>query len=142
MGNKSKEAIVEILIMIGALVVLCGAGMIYAYCTVEHTKIKVSDKSIKVESVPHFGKNGYRGSSSHSVYMVFTQDGKAFKNANSLVFWKFDSDELQARLKTGGLYKVKTSGLRIPILGFYKNIIKIEQAAIPASKPPRKKPRK
>jgi len=130
----------EILAAVLFIAAMFGILAIYEYGTVGHTKIKVSDKSIKVQSVPHFGKNGYRGSSSYSVYMVFTEDGRAFKNGNSLAFWKFDSDEMQAQLKVGGMYKIKTTGLRIPILGFYKNIVKIEQAILPASKKSNKKP--
>jgi hypothetical protein len=118
-----------LIVVLAALVLIIGPVVLYAYCTVEHDTLEVSDKSIKVQSSPIFGfrAHGHMHFAASSVYMVFTADGRAFKNANSILFWKFDSDEMQAKLKTGRRYRIKTSGLRVPILGLYKNIIEADE---------------
>lgn len=56
-------------------------------------------------------------------YMIYTRDGQVLKNANTIFFMKFKSDELFMKLKAGKTYEVKTCGLRVPFLGWYKNII-------------------
>lgn len=56
-------------------------------------------------------------------YMIYTRDGQVLRNANTIFFMKFKSDELFMKLKVGKTYEVKTCGLRVPFLGWYKNII-------------------
>ncbi|MDR0367474.1 MAG: hypothetical protein LBH41_02765 [Rickettsiales bacterium] len=116
------EFLVGFLIVVALLFLPC----IYQWLTVSHDRIHVSEKSVKVEtSLVFSGGRHYVGMAGRSVYMVFTRDGRAFKNKDSLAFWKWNSDEIQAKLKNGGVYYVKTAGLRVPFLGLHRNIITI-----------------
>lgn len=60
-------------------------------------------------------------------YMIYTRDGQVLTNANTIFFMKFKSDELFMKLKEGDTYEVKICGLRVPFLGWYKNIISAKE---------------
>ena len=110
-------------IFITLVLVLIIVNFIYHKITVQHEKITVTEKGIVV--YPTSAGNQSSGTSSN--YMVYTKDGQALKNKNCLWFWKWESDELQAKLKIGKSYKITTSGIRIPIIGLYKNIISVKE---------------
>lgn len=57
-------------------------------------------------------------------YLVYTDIG-VFSNSNSVLLWKFDAPEIQGKLKVGNSYILDISGIRIPILNKYPNIIRI-----------------
>lgn len=63
-------------------------------------------------------------------YLVFTwlDNGKVrvFKNTDSLIEFKFNSSDFQAKLELNKRYKFKVYGWRIPFLSKYENIIKIQ----------------
>ncbi len=54
-------------------------------------------------------------------YLVFTDKG-VFENVDTWVWLKFDSSEVQNGLDAGECYRIRTRGLRIPVLSWYKNI--------------------
>ena len=90
----------------------------YCMATISNETITISDKGIVVNSY-----STGEGSTTLSNYMIYTTNGQAIKNTNNIWFWKWNSDELQGKLKKGKKYKIKTYGVRIPWLGMYKHII-------------------
>lgn len=66
-----------------------------------------------------------------SKYLIFADD----ENGNSLVFentdclfrLKFDSSNIQGKLKEGHTYRITVIGYRNHILSLYQNIIKVEE---------------
>ncbi len=59
--------------------------------------------------------------------MVYTTDGRVFKNANVFWFWKWRSTELQAQMKPGKKYVATIYGWRIGGIGIYPNIVNIKE---------------
>lgn len=59
-----------------------------------------------------------------SKYLVYTE-GEVFENTDALMFFKWDSSDLQNELDVGGEYKVLVVGWRIPFLSTYRNIIRV-----------------
>ena len=97
-----------ILLGIFGILVLCKAVFLYATTRTERIVIA------KVR----FGQD-----QGIARYMIYTRDGQVMRNTNSIFFMKFKSDELFMTLKPGKTYQVKTCGIRVPFLGWYKNII-------------------
>jgi hypothetical protein len=66
-----------------------------------------------------------------SYYLVFGEDESenvlVFENADTLFRGKFDSSNIQGKLKIGGTYTVTVVGYRIPFLSMYQNIIEVEE---------------
>jgi len=91
--------------------------IVYNRLTVKHYKIKISKKAVQTDT-----KKVEGGSYVNSYYAIHTAEGWIFKNIDDVSFLKFTSAELQARLKVGQTYVIKTSG-RGPI----KNIISARQ---------------
>lgn len=92
----------------------------------EHT-VTVTDKDRITES----SKDSDGNSHTSSKYLVFSDD----ENGNSLVFentdcfirLKFNSSNIQGKLKEGHTYKVTVIGYRVPFFSWYQNIIKVEE---------------
>lgn len=69
----------------------------------------------------------------HCAYYVYGTKGEVFRNEDALVFgdrWKMDSATMQARLKVGHAYRVRTIGWRIPLLSMSPNIIEAKEVNI------------
>lgn len=89
--------------------------------------VTVTDKDRITES----SKDSDGNSHTSSKYLVFADD----ENGNSLVFentdcfirLKFNSSNLQGKLKEGHTYKVAVIGYRVSFLSWYQNIIKVEE---------------
>ncbi|WP_368488648.1 DUF1523 family protein [Clostridium sp. BJN0013] len=64
-------------------------------------------------------------------YMIYTQmeDGtiRAFQNNNSILEFKFNSEDLYRGLRINRKYEIKTYGFRIIPLASYENIITAKQ---------------
>ena len=65
-----------------------------------------------------------KNSNMDSKYLVFT-DGEVFENSDNLIFTKFNSSDIQSQLEVGKSYNVRVSGIRVPFLSWYRNIVKI-----------------
>ena len=87
--------------------------LIFQIGTISEKEIKVSDKELKVK----YGEKG------GSFYLVFTENGDVYKNIDNMLFLKFSSSNLQAKLKKEETYICKINGFRIPIFSIYKNIL-------------------
>lgn len=96
---------------------------------------------------PHLDRNSYNvkitgtervlegGKSVIDKYLLFTEiegtnQERVFENADSLLEWKFDSSDLQARAtgaqRNNRMCRVDTYGWRIPIISAYENVVDIE----------------
>lgn len=66
-----------------------------------------------------------------SKYMVFTEldDGnvEVFENRDSLPMFKWNSSDIQAKLKPGKKYTATVTGWRIQFLSMYRNIVSVEE---------------
>jgi hypothetical protein len=101
------------------IVILVGAiafGSAY-YSTVEDVRVTVTDKE-RVCS-----RDGDGGTSCQ--YLVFTE-GEVFANRDSLIFTKWNSSDVQGRLREGGTYDVRVAGWRVPLFSAYRNIIEVK----------------
>lgn len=102
------------LILIGLIAVVYTT--IY-YSTVKEITVIVKDKERITES------NGEKVSSK---YLVYTEN-EVFENTDALMFFKFNSSDVQGKLDAGQTYKLKVVGWRVPFLSMYRNIVKIEK---------------
>ncbi|MCG7309707.1 MULTISPECIES: hypothetical protein [Brachybacterium] len=64
----------------------------------------------------------------NSYYLVWSKEGETFKNSDSLSQGKFASSDLQGRLHEGTTYTCTVSGVRIPVVSTYRNILSCETA--------------
>lgn len=48
---------------------------------------------------------------------------EVFENEDSLIFWKFNSNDFVKDIKPGVIYVFKVNGMRIPIFSLYRNIL-------------------
>jgi len=60
-------------------------------------------------------------------FIVYTDKDNVYKNQNSLLYWKWDSAELQSKIEKGKTYEATVNRLRIGALGMYPNILKIKE---------------
>ncbi|MFW5847509.1 MAG: DUF1523 family protein [bacterium] len=59
-----------------------------------------------------------------TMYLVYCED-EVFKNTDNWFFFKFNSSDIQNKLKVNQTYVVKVVGWRIPFFSSYRNIVKI-----------------
>ncbi len=66
-----------------------------------------------------------------SKYIIFgdDEDGNSlvFENSDTWLRGKWDSSNLQGKLKEGKTYEITVVGYRIPFLSMYQNILKAEE---------------
>lgn len=63
----------------------------------------------------------------HDGFYIVYGDNKVYKNVDTWVYSKFNSSDIQRRLKKGKSYNLTICGFRFPIFSDYQNIIKIEE---------------
>ena len=61
-------------------------------------------------------------------FMIYTKDGRALKNVNSLWYWKWRSAELQAKMQKGKKYTATIYGWRIGAFGIFPNIVSVKES--------------
>lgn len=69
--------------------------------------------------------NDCSGDTCESYYLVFTDVG-VFKNSDSIIYGKFNSSDVQGRLKIGETYTFTSVGWRVGVFSMYPNIIDVE----------------
>lgn len=79
--------------------------------------ITVTDKEQTVKGI---------GESIRGKYLIYT-DKEVFENTNSFLSLKFNSFDIQEKLKIGNKYRIKVIGWKVPFLSMHRNIINIEQ---------------
>lgn len=110
---KNVSGIAAIVAVVSML--LLGIG--FPYWTADTVTITVTDKERVVKR---------NGNSVSSKYLVFTET-ETFENTDCLARFKFNSSDVQGRLKTGETYTVDVYGWRIPFLSAYRNIVRVRQ---------------
>lgn len=88
---------------------------------------------------PHFFRNTYivtiankqvKTLDNKKIYLIYTQmengDTRVFESTDSIIEFKFNSEDIYGGLRINRTYEVKTYGLRIPLLSYYQNIVKIK----------------
>lgn len=118
-----KYSRIKFIVIASAMFFLYSFGVkIFCFNDTEYS-VTITDKERITESS--------KDSGSASKYFVFVDD----ENGNSLVFenmdcfmrWKFNSSNLQGKLKEGNTYKITVIWYRVPFLSWYQNIIKAEE---------------
>lgn len=65
-----------------------------------------------------------------SKYLIFGEDENGnvhvFENTDTLLRFKFNSSDIYGKIKEGETYTFVVTGLRIPVLDEYENIIKVK----------------
>lgn len=56
---------------------------------------------------------------------------EVFTNSDSLIWLKFNSSDILSQLQVGCRVRIEVDGVRIPILSFYRNIIKADSINCP-----------
>ncbi|AGK96527.1 DUF1523 family protein [Clostridium pasteurianum] len=88
---------------------------------------------------PHFFRNTYivtisskqvKRKDNKNVYLIYTQtengDARVFEDTDSLLEFKFNSEDIYGALRINRTYEVKTYGFRIPLTAAYQNIVKVK----------------
>lgn len=88
---------------------------------------------------PHFFRSTYivtiankqiKTIDNKKTYLIYTQtengDTRVFKDMDSLLELKFDSEDIYGGLRINRTYEIKTYGFRIPLTGNYENIVKVK----------------
>ena len=104
------------------LIAIIGFGLYSAsyHGTDEIITITVTDKERITES-----SGSGKDLQVTSKYLVFTEN-ETFENTDNLIFGKFNSSDIQGKLKIGSTYKVKVAGWRLEYISSYRNIIEIK----------------
>ena len=93
--------------------------LVYVYATRFERTIKIAEKY-------HYADG--RGRSLALNNAVVDDTGKVYRVANSLFLLEFRSAEALLSIKPNQSYKVKGYGIRIPILGMFPTIVRVEPA--------------
>ena len=103
------------------LLLLVSLNAVYVFGTQDTVVATVTDKDrITTGS----------GKDISSKYLVFT-DKEVFENTDSLLLFKFNSSDVQGKLRAGSSYRLDVYGWRLPFFSSYRNIV----AASPQSNP-------
>lgn len=112
-----------LLAMVGGLV-LCFGTMIGGCAT--HTFVRTEYENCLV-----IDKESITEGDTHR-YLIYckTKDGetKVFENTDQLIYGKFDSSDKYADIEIGEKYNFTVSGVRVPFLSWYENIVGIKEA--------------
>jgi hypothetical protein len=107
--NAFKKALIVSGLFLGVVLL---REPIVAYSTV-HTKTITVLKEQRITDAD--GK--------HSRYLVWDTDGNVYENVDSMLFFKFNSSDVQGALNAGSKVTIKTSGIRFGFMSWYPNII-------------------
>lgn len=118
MRHRNEGKIQTLVVGIFALAVLLAlASPVVTYSTVEWVyDVEVTKTERKV-------------SNDSSVYMVYTRQ-ETFQNADSILFFKFNSSDVYAGISAGSRCNFRVSGFRIAMLSSYRNIIEARCDAV------------
>ena len=119
MAEDPIFSIIAFLIIFG--IAFC-FSCIYCLGTRRKTVFTVKEKG----TLTHGYTNDGHGTT-YTNFMIYTKDGRAFKNVNSFWFWKWRSTELQAKMKAGKKYSALVYGWRIGAFNVYPNIVSVKE---------------
>lgn len=126
MRKKTKKVKGITIFMAAIMIAMLIFGVMSCFNDTEYT-VTITGKDRITESK----KNSDGHYKISSKYLIFADD----ENGNSLVFenidcifrWKFNSSNVQGKLKEGHTYKITVVGYRFSFLSWYQNIIKVEE---------------
>jgi hypothetical protein len=111
------KSITNKFIVIVIIGILTSVGYTVAYYSSGETiEVTVTNKERIVES---------EGDGVTSKYLVFTES-EVFENEDALFLGKWNSSDVQGKLKVGETYTVKVIGWRVPFFSMYRNIVEIK----------------
>lgn len=105
-----------IAIYCGIIVLLVFLNLVYVYATPFERTITIKEKY-------SFAAGSGRGLSLSNT--VMDGEGRVYAIHNSLPLLHFTAAEILVQLEKGQTYKVKGYGWRVPVLGMYPNIVRI-----------------
>jgi len=113
-NNFFKFIIVKVII---SVIVTLGVIMVFPHLIRSTYIVTITNKrTIRVDNT--------------NTYLIYAQmdDGslKVFENANSLLEFKINSEDLYWGLRINRKYEIKAYGFNIPLISSYKNIIKVK----------------
>ena len=121
---KRKMRIQKLIIVafVGLILLLTiGSQVVFNFNDTEYT-ITITDKERIYEG---------SGDSSSSKYLVFGDDvngaSLVFENTDCFIRGKWNSSNLQGKMKEGNTYRITVVGYRVPFFSMYQNIIKVEE---------------
>jgi hypothetical protein len=117
--NEDIFAIQFFLVFLGIFLFF---SALYAFGTYKKTTFVVKEKGTLTNGYVNNGRG-----STYTNFMIYTKDGRAFKNVNCLWFWKWRSTELQAQMKVGKKYVAEIYGWRIGGINVYPNIVRVKE---------------
>ena len=124
-----EEDIIAIQFFLVLLVIMLVFGALYALGTRRKTTFVVKEKGTLTQ-----GYSNRNSGSTWTNFMIYTRDGRAFKNVNSLWFWKWRSTELQAKIQKGKKYVAEVYGWRIGGINVYPNIVSVKEVKTKSKK--------
>ena len=119
--NIDDNAIVTLIALL-LMVIFAPISALYAYLTRKTLIFVVKEKG----TLTHGSVNNGNGNT-QTDFMIYTKDNRAFKNVNSLWYWKWRSTELQAKMQKGKKYRAIIYGWRIGAFGVYPNIVSVKE---------------
>lgn len=118
-SNKVRLTLASLVVCITVFVVIAGLGFVVAgIFNTETYIVTVTDKE-RIND----------GDSSKYLVYADSEDGESlvFENTDSLFHGKFNSSNVQGKLKEGKTYELTVAGFRIPFLSSYQNIVNVEE---------------
>lgn len=118
-NNKFRLTLMSLVACITIFAVIAGLGFIVAgVFNTETYVVTITDK-----------ERVNKGDSSKYLVYADSEDGESlvFENTDSLFHGKFNSSNVQGKLKEGKTYELTVVGFRIPILSSYQNIVNVEE---------------
>lgn len=122
MKRKMRIQKLFIVVFVGLILLLViGSQIVFNFNDTEYI-ITITDKERIYEG---------SGDSSSSKYLVFGDDENdnslVFENTDCFIRGKWNSSNLQGKMKEGNTYRVTVVGYRVPFFSMYQNIIKVEE---------------
>jgi hypothetical protein len=123
MSNKNKgfSIILAVILGIVCIIGIIGYNVAFTFNDTQYT-VTVTDKERIVEG---------SGENTSSKYLVFCDDENGeslvFENTDELLRGKFNSSNIQGKLKEGNTYEITVVGYRVPFLSMYQNIIEVKE---------------
>ena len=113
-----KSKIIMIVIM---LFIIVGFEALFSFNDTDYT-VTITDKERVIQG---------SGDSTTSKYLVYAdgENGESlvFENTDCIIRGKWNSSNIQGKLKAGHTYKITVVGYRVPFMSWYQNIIKVSE---------------
>lgn len=105
-------------------VIILAAGVLLILPIIKHTVTREIIHKTVITGKERIVETDNEGRAS-SKYLIFTKN-ETFENTDSLWGWKFNSSDVYGKIKEGQICTFKVVGWRLPLLSWYRNILKAE----------------